>query len=809
VPPVRRRHWIHLALAAATAPWPQMRLDERNTARSPVPQVASGSARPWEVRTGKGVFNTAVVDRRGVAYIGSADGRVYAIGPRGGVRWTFRTGGIIDAAGLLVGRDLVVGSGDETLYRLRTRRGLPPRRRVVWRFRTPLKPATGQLVNWWEGPLSRHPDGDILAGNTGGGAHKITPEGKLVYVRQAGNSVWTAPATGADGTTYWGSVDRTIFALDPAGAVKWSTQTLGFVTASPAVGGDGTVYSASFDGKVYALDPATGLPKWTFQTRDHIYGGPALSSTGLIVIGSTDGGLYGITPAGTRAWRYDTGDPIRSSPVIGVAADGTEIAYVGSSNGRLYAIDVATGRRRWSFDTTPRRDPVLRDRNDLNGSPSLARDRVIVGGEHGSVWGIPYDHCLRSRDRRCETDPADDVPAQRTRVLPVTAGGNTVDRTLEVPSATTLTGRLIVREDGETVDAAAVAPEVEPGFPASVEQSGDGAFLHIAPEGFLEPSTTYEVGASGTWTADGVPVGNAVVGGTRTGSFADRLRFRTAPLRRGPALRVARRRTRAFVLRRLAVPLPPLLPSVNQIGFDSYDLIAGLVDAGPARADGERRVLLWVIAGRRTPRGRLVPDPAGGFAFPLAGRMRGDQFILRRDGLTLRFSFGDVPVRRFELRGALDRRGGSRPGTSLYAEVTCNEVPNYGPLLAITGICNAGGTLVAQGTFLVAPYGHARRPPGVRVTSVALERPTPTRDGRVTATLAGRLARARHAASVLLTDAGGAPVGLDYLDGTTVRAGAGGDIREVEVRIPAGTELPADLRATVMTDAFPLHRRAL
>ena len=74
---------------------------------------------------------------------------------------------------------------------------------------------------------------------------------------------------------------------------------------------------------------------------------------------------------------------MRSSPVLGRAPrGGGRILYVGSSNGSLYALDAETGRRRWSYDTTPR-DPVLRDRNDLNCSPALGRRGVYIGGEHG------------------------------------------------------------------------------------------------------------------------------------------------------------------------------------------------------------------------------------------------------------------------------------------------------------------------------------------------------------------------------------------------------------------------------------------
>ena len=38
---------------------------------------------------------TCPAARRDTAYVGSADGVVYAIGRRGKVRWRFRTGGIV------------------------------------------------------------------------------------------------------------------------------------------------------------------------------------------------------------------------------------------------------------------------------------------------------------------------------------------------------------------------------------------------------------------------------------------------------------------------------------------------------------------------------------------------------------------------------------------------------------------------------------------------------------------------------------------------------------------------------------------
>ncbi len=218
-------------------------------------------------------------------YVGSADGDFYALDRRGKRRWRFGTGGIIDAAAALGARGqgggfpITVGSGDETLYQLRsTDRRLERSQRIRWQYRTGLAPATGQLVNWWEGNPAYGPDGNLYVGNTGGGAFSLTPQGAERWVVQRANSVWTTPAFDAAGNSYWGSVDFFAFSLDPAGDLRWQTFTPGYVTSSPALGSDGTVYVGSFDRKLHALDPATGAERWAFPTADHIYSSAALAS---------------------------------------------------------------------------------------------------------------------------------------------------------------------------------------------------------------------------------------------------------------------------------------------------------------------------------------------------------------------------------------------------------------------------------------------------------------------------------------------------------------------------------------------------
>jgi outer membrane protein assembly factor BamB len=815
----------------ARSPWPEMRRDSRNTAISPIHARYRGD-RPWSFATARGIFSTPVIGGNGTVYVGSADGFFYALRSDGRVLWRFGTGGIIDAAAALGSRakrgrsaPITFGSGDERLYHLRTTPKLARKRRIIWTFEPTLPPAGGQQVSWWEGNPAIGPGGAIYVGNTGGAAYAINPDGTQRWAAPRGQSVWTTPAFGQgseSGNSFWGSVDLYAFSLDQNGQLRWQTFTPGYVTSSPALGSDGTVYVGSFDHRLYALDPDTGQARWSFLTDAHIYGSPALGSgaqgeTTAIYIGSADGSVYAVDPGGRLLWRYDTGDPIRSSPVVGRKPRGSgQIVYVGSSNGRLYALDAATGKRRWSFDTTPR-NPALRDRNDLNGSPALGRRGVYIGGEHGRVWSVPYDYCLHTRDRRCDRHPGQDFGKDVNRMFFVTPGGTTVPARagLKIPPATVLATRLIVRKGGLTEDAALQPPaspeglvSAKPRFPLTTQLSGDGHYLFIRPTGLLRPNTRYRIRIHGDWRVGSAP-------GADAGAVDTTLGFRTARSTGKVPLRAGRKGVSAFTISRLAIPLPPLLPSVNQIGFDSYDMLAGTIARSRANRRGEGRLLLWVIAARRDRRGLLRPDPNGNFQFPLSGVYRRNTLELASQDLSLQFSFGSVPLSLFDVRGQMSPDLVLRPGAGIYSQTTCAAVPNYSAQLRIAGVCNAQDTLAASGTLLTGAYGsHAanRRPAGVRLTSLQLARPGPGSPGSALATLGVRGRRypaSKHVGSILLTGPGGEVVPLDYRSATSAVTDSRGNLRAIQLTIPAGTSLPSPLRAYAILDVFPLGSRIL
>lgn len=130
-----------------------------------------------------------------------------------------------------------------------------------------------------------------------------------------------------------------------------------------------------------------GLPtlkglKWRFKT-----GGPVLSSPvvvdGVAYVGSSDGKFYAIEVAdGSEKWSFEVGGKVTGSTVV----DRDGILYIGSEAGWLYALDAATGEQKWRYSRTPRRPT----QSPVTTSPAYAHGIVFVafGRWDGHYSGI-------------------------------------------------------------------------------------------------------------------------------------------------------------------------------------------------------------------------------------------------------------------------------------------------------------------------------------------------------------------------------------------------------------------------------------
>jgi outer membrane protein assembly factor BamB len=118
---------------------------------------------------------------------------------------------------------------------------------------------------------------------------------------------------------------------------------------------------------------------WSFKAPDGFKASPVVCKN-TIVIGSLDGSIYGLTMGGKLAWKIDTENSIEA-PALIVG----DLAFVGNLSGDLFAVELNTGKIRWTYKTD----------NQIMGSPnyfSNGINKVIIVGS--------YDYCLHGIDMK-------------------------------------------------------------------------------------------------------------------------------------------------------------------------------------------------------------------------------------------------------------------------------------------------------------------------------------------------------------------------------------------------------------------------
>ena len=793
-----------------TSPWPKFRRDARQTGRSPIVPGTAGGHR-WAFPTGKGIFSSPVIGTDGTIYIGSADRTFYAIAADGTLRWKHLTGEIIDSSALLDDRGRVyVGSGDGRLYGFRTD-GTP-----ATQFAADPPSATGAFIDWFEGNVAITADGTLVVPNDVFYTYALDRDAEPPSVRWRFRTVdqtWSLPAYDvASDRLFLGNnnllalLGDNTFALDAAsGDTVWHHGTDGTIAASPLLTRDGAMVVGGFDGYVRAYEATSGMLRWEYGARDHIYASPAELSDGTIVQPSADGSVYGLDPAtGAVRWQFDTRDALRSSPAV----DGQDHVYLGSGEGRLFVLN-PDGTLRWSLQL------IHASRDDLNASPALGTDAIVIAGESGEVFSVPYDYCLRPgvTDPDCTLGPNEDLPAEGAHLFYTTQFGRQLAQapaSIEANQALAFT--LFVRHAGDTqlahLDATSLALTISPPVDARVEVSGDRKFVTIIPTDRWVgvAGGPLSVHLTGDYLVNPDRQGLRFTGGTVGGTFDETFDFTVPAAADGGALPLPVPTqpgdpAGVWAFSRVAAPLPTILPSYNQIGFDSIHYLIGLVEG-----TGDGRAIGWVVGAQFTadPIGTRV-DPATKVLFPVDVRHDGGLLTFSNaDGFSIEFNRIRLPFQLFRAATRVDAQGAALASPTLDVLAVCGGITFYGQFLRQLGFCNPQtDVLDVFGGAELAPLGTGTQtaPAGVGTVTFA-------RDGTgISATLAGSsLALADHVVGLLAIDpATHTALSLDYGYATTRTANPDGSVASVAV--PFGTVTPpVGLRVYLMVDAYPAAR---
>lgn len=326
--------------------WAQVRQNNQSTGFTEDRAPAPGKVK-WKFTTSDALVTTpAVADGR--VYFTTEDGRALALdGQSGNVVWEYRTG-----------------------------------------FPSSSTPAiTGELVIFATRP------GLVVALDRDTGAER--------WKADIGDPVLASPIV-AEGKLYLGASDRNLYALDAAtGRKLWSYATKEWIIA-PAAYADGTVAVASQNSQVQILGTRTGRRQLLYDAgrRRSIGGGPVIQGD-MFYFGARDGTVWAVDrrarthPFGRAIlfWRvnfyvWGVAPPPVQKGTIWSARIGGEVlhapavaldtVYVVNKQGKVAALDAATGKQRWAAEVGA----------EISAAPTVAGGTVLIGAWDGTVLGL-------------------------------------------------------------------------------------------------------------------------------------------------------------------------------------------------------------------------------------------------------------------------------------------------------------------------------------------------------------------------------------------------------------------------------------
>ena len=301
----------------------------------------------WKFKTG-GPLHASPVIVNGIVYIGSTDGKLYALDAKQwGIRWVFDAGDAIRYSATVLGNRVYFSARNNKVYALDAKTG-----EKLWEFKSkswmdapPIVsdnkvyigafPSKIYLLNARTGTLEAmrertvHIQG-IEYGCAKGVFRPIFPEHNADLWRGYIGGSESYPVT-ANGVVYIGARDGHLHAFDIASKTEtWTYQLGGFVGAAPAIS-DGILYAASGDGSIYAFTNASEVANRVSGDRTQ-----EARRQGTVT--------HDAAPVYTRK---DGGTPTsEGASVLLQLNDGVRLPIVGVSDG-LYEIELPNGVRGW------------------------------------------------------------------------------------------------------------------------------------------------------------------------------------------------------------------------------------------------------------------------------------------------------------------------------------------------------------------------------------------------------------------------------------------------------------------------------
>jgi outer membrane protein assembly factor BamB len=139
---------------------------------------------------------------------------------------------------------------------------------------------------------------------------------------------------------------------------------------------DGSLLLGTSEGFVLRLDAANGEELWSTRLSGEILAAPQGNGR-VAVVQSYDGKLHGLDfDSGEKLWTYDSNVPVLTIRGTGTPLLDGDRVYVGFANGRVMAFDAETGAVAWEV-----RVAISQGRSEIERIVDVDGTMIMAGGE--------------------------------------------------------------------------------------------------------------------------------------------------------------------------------------------------------------------------------------------------------------------------------------------------------------------------------------------------------------------------------------------------------------------------------------------
>jgi outer membrane protein assembly factor BamB len=313
----------------------------------------------WTFAAEDSIESTAAI-AAGVVYVGSLDGRLYALDlETGQLKWKYQASDEVKSSPSAYQNAVYFGDEAGDFHALDAKTG-----QRNWMFH-----ADAGIIS------SANFVGDrVLFGAYDQFLYCLsTKDGGLIWKFETEGYVHCTPAI-VNGSAIISGCDSYLRIINVSDGVEKMQIDLGdYVGASAAILNN-RAYVGTFGNRVLSIDLAQAKIVWRYehQKRQFPFYSSAAATKDLVIVGGRDTMIHALSPqTGKPLWTFPARAKVDSSPVI----VGQRV-FFGTASGVIYALNVNSGEAVWQFETGA----------SIVASPSVAAGKLVIGSEDGVLY---------------------------------------------------------------------------------------------------------------------------------------------------------------------------------------------------------------------------------------------------------------------------------------------------------------------------------------------------------------------------------------------------------------------------------------